>query len=103
MGTHARRATGREGRALQRLGPGLDFSARRWRSAVSCVDHALVMILLRAHTPGLSWLCSCRLCSRILVDAGRAAQLRGERHDLKPAQHAVDTRDVATRVDLLSP
>ena len=41
-----------------RLGPGLDFSARRWRSAVSCVDHALVMILLRAHTPGLSWLCS---------------------------------------------
>ena len=39
----------------------------------------------------------------LLVDAGRAAQLRGERHDLKPAQHAVDTRDVATRVDLLSP
>ena len=85
-----------------RLGPGLDFSARRWRSAV-CGElrrprtrddlaqgaHARVVVALQRF--------------HLLVDAGRAAQLRGERHDLKPAQHAVDTRDVATRVDLLSP
>ena len=40
------------------LGPGFDLSSRRWSSSASCVDHALVMTLLRARTSGFSWLCS---------------------------------------------
>ena len=40
------------------FGPVFDFCARSLSSSASCVDHAIEMFLLRAHTPGFSWLCS---------------------------------------------